>query len=198
MITDALRGACDRVARIERGDPHRLVLRHVAWLLGCAGVVAVADARFDQIAACLRLVAAESLAGNRTVAAVLVVVPSRKVLGQRCPGLGAVEGAADVQLVAVVAHCVEAPVGRPGVEHHHEVAVQEAAVPLGHVQRVVPGLICERAGIGRSSDKQVSTSVPSLTLTVVNSAGQACHVSTFVLLGSTRLPRRTGSVSPMP
>ena len=55
------------------------------------------------------------------------------------PGLAAVEGAADIELVGLVAGGVGLPVGGGGVHHHHKVAVHKAAVALGDVVGVLPG-----------------------------------------------------------
>ena len=88
-----------------------------------------------------RGIRAVALAGHGAGAAVAVTRARGEGAWQCGPGLAAVERAPHIQVVAVAALGIEAPVGRPGVEEHHEVAVDEAAVALGDVQRVVPGLI---------------------------------------------------------
>ena len=67
------------------------------------------------------------------------VDPVGVVRRQGGPGLAAVEGAADVQVVGLVADRVGVPVGGGGVHHHDEVAVDEAAVALGDIVGVGPG-----------------------------------------------------------
>ena len=59
------------------------------------------------------------------------------------PGQAAVKRAPLVQVVVVVADAVGFPVGRPGVDRHDEVAVDEAAVALGYVAGVLPGLVVQ-------------------------------------------------------
>ena len=60
------------------------------------------------------------------------------VVRQGGPGLTAIEGAADVEVVGLVTDGVGVPVGGGGVHHHDEVAVDEAAVALGDVVGVSP------------------------------------------------------------
>ncbi len=121
-----------RVARVEDGDLVADELGDVARLLKLAGAVGGADS-----------VRAVPIRVDAVVLAGFGAAPARRPSTWSAgrgggPGQAAVEGAAGVEVVVVVADAVGLPVGRPGVHHHDKVAVDETAVPLGRRRRGSP------------------------------------------------------------
>ena len=119
------------------------MLRHVARLFGPAGGILIAYPRFVQIpGASVR--GPVSFAGHRAVTGIVCHAITGRATGRgRGPGCAPVEGTAHIQLVAIITHGIEAPVGRPGIQEHDHIAIEEAAMALGHIQGVVPGLIIQ-------------------------------------------------------
>ncbi len=60
----------------------------------------------------------------------------------------------------IIADRVGFPVGCPGVHHHDEIAIQKAAVTLGYIEGVIPGLVVQ---VVVSSSQPVTPSMVSLS-----------------------------------
>src|SRR6056297_421226 len=138
------------VARVQNGQlesrvgVHVLQLRNVAGLFGSTGGVC----RTHLGCVVGDLAVTHEFAGGGAAAA-----PCGRCGG---PAAATVERAADVELVAIAAAGVAFPVRRPGVHDDGHVAPQVAAVSLGHVQRVVPGLVVEVAAHRRGFGKRAA------------------------------------------